>query len=236
MLPTEFHRGWFTMSSSSERVVAPLQRVPLFASLKAEQLAEIAQRAEKLRFRAGDVITHAGTPADGAYLIVSGQAERLEQSNEGEREAIEPGSMIAEMAMLIDQEYHATVVARDRVLVLPQRGHDDYLRVNLACDAMLDSVRWSGGNTSLDAIACGLPIATRPGAFMRARQSAAMLRIAGVPELVADDEDGCVAIAARLAADRDWREAVSGRMVAGAEALFDDTEPIEALAAFLGRG
>ena len=29
---------------------------------------------------------------------------------------------------------------------------------------MLDTLRWSGGNTSLDAIACGLPVVTLPGA------------------------------------------------------------------------
>src|SRR5439155_1937210 len=45
----------------------------------------------------------------------------------------------------------------DRLIVLPQRGHDDYLRINGVCDAMLDTLHWSGGNTSLDALACGLP-------------------------------------------------------------------------------
>jgi hypothetical protein len=50
----------------------------------------------------------------------------------------------------------------DRVLFLPRLSHDDYLRVNTACDLMLDTLHWSGGNTSLDAIACGLPIVTCP--------------------------------------------------------------------------
>lgn len=103
---------------SQERLVIPLQHLPLFSSLKAEQLEEIAHRAEKLRFKAGDVITQAGAPADGAYLIVSGQAERIDAAPAAEREQIVPGSMIGEMAMLIDQEYRATVVARDRVLCL----------------------------------------------------------------------------------------------------------------------
>ena len=124
-------------------------------------------------------------------------------------------------------------VARDRVIVRPQSGHDDYLRVNLACDAMLDSARWSGGNTSLDAIACGLPIATCPGSLMRSRQSAAMLRLAGVPELVADDEDACVAIAARLAADDEWRNALSRRVVEGAACVVDDDAPVDAFASAL---
>ena len=34
---------------------------------------------------------------------------------------------------------------RERTLVLPQMPHADYLAVNLECDAMLDTVRWSEG-------------------------------------------------------------------------------------------
>ena len=96
----------------------------------------------------------------------------------------------------------AGVVLADRMIVRPQCEHDAYLQINQACDAMLDTLRWSGGNTSLDAIACGLPVVTLPGRFMRARQSAAMLTLAGVPELVARDEDDYVRIAAALANER----------------------------------
>lgn len=103
---------------SVDRITTPLQRVALFASLNSQQLEEIAYRAEKLRFRAGDVITHRGAVADGAYIIVSGQAESLDGAVPGEREPIDEGSIIGEMAMLIEHEYRATVVARDRVLCL----------------------------------------------------------------------------------------------------------------------
>lgn len=136
----------------------------------------------------------------------------------------------------LDSVLDAHAVDRARVIVRPQVGHDDYLRINLACDAMLDSARWSGGNTSLDAIACGLPIATLPGPLMRARQSAAMLALAGVPELVAADEDACVAIAARLATERDWRDAMARRIDEGAARVFDDDAPVAALADFLATG
>ena len=74
---------------------------------------------------------------------------------------------------------------RERTRVLPQVGHDDYLRINMLCDAMVDTLHWSGGNSSLDALACGLPVVTLPGAFMRGRQSAGMLSLLGVPELIA---------------------------------------------------
>ena len=120
-----------------------------------------------------------------------------------------------------------------RVQLLPQCGHDDYLRINRACDAMLDTLHWSGGNTSLDALACGLPVVTLPGRFMRGRQSAAMLRLMGIEELVARDADDYVRIAARLAADRAWRDALAARIVAGEGRVFDDRAPVAALARFL---
>ena len=117
-----------------------------------------------------------------------------------------------------------------RIHVLAHVDHADYLRLNSVCDAMLDTLRWSGGNTSLDALACALPIVTLPGTFMRGRQSAAMLEQGGVPELVARDQDEYVAIAARLAADPAWRASLSARLRSGRHALFDDSRPIDALA------
>ncbi len=125
-------------------------------------------------------------------------------------------------------------IAREgRVHLLAQCGHDDYLAINGACDAMLDTLHWSGGNTSLDALACGLPLVTLPGRFMRGRQSAGMLRLMEIDELVAGDADDYVRIAARLAGDRPWREALAARIVAAHARVFDDRAPVEALARFL---
>ena len=102
-----------------DRLVAPLLRVPLFAGLKPLQLTELARQAERVKFRRGDVITRAGEPGDGAYLIVSGPAEHVEpSSSESAAGPVEPGSLIGEMAMLVEHAYRATVIARDRVLCL----------------------------------------------------------------------------------------------------------------------
>lgn len=124
-------------------------------------------------------------------------------------------------------------VAPERIAMLPAMSHDDYLRVNLLCDAMLDTLHWSGGNTTLDALACGLPVVTLPGAFMRGRQSTAMLRLAGVHELIASDEADYVAIASRLVRDRAWRDELAARIDAGRSLVFDRPEPVEAFAQLL---
>jgi CRISPR-associated protein Csy1 len=125
------------------------------------------------------------------------------------------------------------VRAGTRIVMLPQCRHDVYLAINRACDAMLDTLRWSGGNTSLDAIACGLPVVTLPGELMRARQSAAMLSLAGVDELVAASVDDYVAKAKRVVGDGAWRASLSARLIAGGPRVFDVPAPIEALQRWL---
>jgi len=101
---------------------------------------------------------------------------------------------------------------------------------------MLDTLRWSGGNTSLDAIASGLPIVTLPGAYMRGRQSAGMLETMGLRELVASDAEDYVRKAAAVATDAVYRGELSRKMAAARDRVFDDAAPTAALAEFLAQG
>jgi signal-transduction protein with cAMP-binding, CBS, and nucleotidyltransferase domain len=102
-----------------DKVVTPLLRVPAFAGLKPLQITEIARQVKKLKFLRGDIITKAGQMGDGAYLIVSGPTERVSGHGVGAKcEPVEPGSLIGEMAMLIEHAYGSTVVARDWVFCL----------------------------------------------------------------------------------------------------------------------
>jgi CRISPR-associated protein Csy1 len=134
--------------------------------------------------------------------------------------------------MAIAFERHEISLA-ERMRVLAAVPHDDYLRVNLACDAMLDTLHWSGGNTTLDALACGLPVITLPGAFMRGRQSAAMLRAVGADALIARDIVSYRTIAARCIDDSGWRAQLAQTIRNGLGGLFDRREPIDALAELL---
>jgi CRISPR-associated protein Csy1 len=127
----------------------------------------------------------------------------------------------------------AAGIATERVRVLPQYAHDDFLRINAVCDVMLDTLHWSGGNTSLDALACGLPIVTLPGRFMRGRQSAGMLALMGVEELVARDADDYVRIVAALADDGERRAGLAQRIRDARARIFDDPAPVAALARWL---
>ena len=122
-----------------------------------------------------------------------------------------------------------------RIKILPVVDHAAYRRINALCDFMLDTLHWSGGNASLDALAQGLPLVTLPGTFMRGRQSMAMLQILGVEELIAGSRDELLETAVRLSADAAWRHSLRERILAARHHLFDDPKPVEALIALLER-
>ncbi len=122
-----------------------------------------------------------------------------------------------------------------RVKVLPNMSHDDYKRVNQLCDVMIDTLYWSGGNTSLDALAMGLPIVTLRGEFMRGRQSAAMLSMMGLSDLIATNERDYLRIALRLGTDVEFRQQAVRRIIDQRHKIFNDPAPIKALVDFFKR-
>ena len=117
-------------------------------------------------------------------------------------------------------------------MMLPPQTQADYWDLNQRSDIFLDSLSWSGGHTTLEAIACELPIVTCPGDFMRGRHSYGILRALGVTETIAQTEAEYIAIAVRLAQDLTWRQQVVAQMRDRHAALYDDTTCIEALEAF----
>ena len=116
---------------------------------------------------------------------------------------------------------------------LPRTSPEGFRQLLASSDVMLDAMRFSGGNTSLDAIAQGLPLVTLPGPWMRSRQTAAMLRRCGVPELIASSADDYVETAVRVATDLPFAAALRQRLRDGAGHLFNDETPLAALVDWL---
>jgi predicted O-linked N-acetylglucosamine transferase (SPINDLY family) len=117
--------------------------------------------------------------------------------------------------------------------ILPQLDHARFLRMYRAADIYLDGHHWSGCNTTYEALSAGLPVVTWPGTMMRARHSAAILRAAGLGDLIAQDEDSYVALACRLARNPEWRATIRRRVVDKASIIFNDPAPIADLADFI---
>lgn len=127
------------------------------------------------------------------------------------------------------------VPPRGQVKFLPRMESSYFRRVLALADVVLDTPRWSGGNTSIDAFAADMPVVTLPGRFMRGRQTMAMLRLMGLEQLIAASADEYVRIALEIARhpalSATLREAIAERR----GVLFDRPEPLEAFAAALLR-
>jgi len=119
-----------------------------------------------------------------------------------------------------------------QIKVLPRMAHENYLRVNLLCDVMLDTLHWSGGNTTLDALACSLPVVTMPGKFMRGRQSYGMLKCMGLNELIAHDYKDYIEIATRLGTDKAWHQQVVQQITTSSDAIFGVETPLRQMEQF----
>ena len=97
---------------------------------------------------------------------------------------------------------------QDYGVMMPQLEQNDYFRLNLLADIYLDNLSLSGGNTTLEAIACHLPVVTCPGEFMRGRHSYAILKKLGITETIATDKNHYIEIAIRLGLDNQWRQTI----------------------------
>jgi protein O-GlcNAc transferase len=123
--------------------------------------------------------------------------------------------------------------ARSFVILLPSMTQERYTALNSVVDVFLDSMGWSGGNTTLEALQHAVPIVTRPGDTMRSCHSGAILAHIGVEDTVARDNDEYIAIAVRLANDPQWREDIRSRLNERKAMLADDKGAVSALGDFL---
>ena len=99
--------------------------------------------------------------------------------------------------------------------------HDRYAVVDLA----LDTLPYSGGDTTVAALSAGIPVVARIGARHAERMAASILAHAGLTALIADTDSRYVDLAIRLATDAAFR---AGQSAAIRAALTNSplTEPV----------
>jgi protein O-GlcNAc transferase len=134
----------------------------------------------------------------------------------------------------LDQSFGAAGLrASDYCVFLPRLDEPHYLAAMGACDIFLDSIGWSGCNSTLESLVHNLPIVTLRGDLMRGRHSAAILTMMGMDQAVAKSIDDYVAIAASLATDGSRRMAMKTRIGQSKHRVYRDRSCIAALEEFL---
>ncbi len=104
-----------------------LARVPVFATLGRDDLAEVAKVAVPRRFSRHQVIFRDGDASDTCYVIRSGHARAVREHPDGRQIALAhfgPGDIFGELAMFNDERRSATVEALDDVEAMAILGRD----------------------------------------------------------------------------------------------------------------
>ena len=93
-------------------------------------------------------------------------------------------------------------VDRARITVQPYVALEDYFRSFDAVDVALDTMPFSGGTTTCDALWMGVPVITVPGARPSSRSAASILTTAGLGDWIASSPEDYVRLAVEFARDR----------------------------------
>lgn len=115
------------------------------------------------------------------------------------------------------------------VCVIPTLDRKRFFGLMQKSAVMLDTLGFSGFNTALQGIECGLPVLAREGNFMRSRLASAIMRRMDLSELVARDDGEFVQKAIQLAGDASLRKELRQKIVDRRAVLFQDIEPVKAL-------
>jgi predicted O-linked N-acetylglucosamine transferase (SPINDLY family) len=115
------------------------------------------------------------------------------------------------------------------VSFIPMLGRADFFALMRQSAVLLDSPGFSGFNTAMQAIECGLPVLAFEGEFMRGRLTSGILRQLDLPQWVATTTDEFIQKAVQLAHDPEGRKALQATIMARRDRVFRDLAPVRAL-------
>jgi predicted O-linked N-acetylglucosamine transferase (SPINDLY family) len=121
----------------------------------------------------------------------------------------------------------------DHATFLPQLDRSRFFALMQRAHLMLDTIGFSGFNTVIQAIECGLPVVAREGRFLRGRLGSGILRHIGMDALVTDSDDAYVELAVALTRDPARCDQLRDEIVRRRSSLFGDIAPVRALESFL---
>ena len=100
--------------------IAFLDCVPTLHILGREVLRILAISTESLHIRGGDNLFEEGEPADGGYVVLDGaiMLRSVRDRSAGEAVVARPGTLIGEMALIVETSRPATATAMESSTVL----------------------------------------------------------------------------------------------------------------------
>lgn len=123
--------------------------------------------------------------------------------------------------------------ASSQLIVMPRMDNSAFQAAARLCDVYLDSIEWSGCNTTLEVLAYNLPVITLRGSTMRGRHTYSFLKMMGLDELIANDLESYVQLAIRIGRDAPMRERVRTEISRRVARLYGDMTSVRALEEFV---
>jgi predicted O-linked N-acetylglucosamine transferase (SPINDLY family) len=123
----------------------------------------------------------------------------------------------------------ADVDFNSHVSFITPLGRADFFALMRQSALLLDTLSFSGFNTAVQAVECGLPVLAFEGDFMRGRLASGLLRQLDLPQLVATTTAEFVQRAVELAHDPAGRKALRATILARHDRVFRDLAPVRAL-------
>ncbi|GAB2184988.1 cyclic nucleotide-binding domain-containing protein [Roseibium sp. LAB1] len=113
-----------------ETEVEALRKVPLFRGIDETKLRLLAFISDRTEYPAGERLCSQGEEGDCAFIILSGDADVLVDTPEGEKKVaqVSENSIVGEIAILCDVPRTATLVAANDMDVLTV-SKDDFLKL-----------------------------------------------------------------------------------------------------------
>lgn len=103
---------------SLEDYIELLGATSICEGLSREQLALIVQNTRKCFFQRGECLIEEGLDGQTAYLILSGTVDVEDAPADCAGESLGRGTLVGELAMLVETTYGVTVRAKERVRAL----------------------------------------------------------------------------------------------------------------------
>src|SRR3984885_12826650 len=115
------------VATTSEETIALLQGVPVFSTLGADDLAQVAEVTVPRTFVAGETVFREGDSGDTCYVVRSGRARAIREHVDGRSIALAtfgPGEIFGELAMFDSELRSATVEAIEETVAIAILGSD----------------------------------------------------------------------------------------------------------------
>jgi len=153
---------------------------------------------------------------------IDGLLKGIMERDPGGRLVLIRGAFQEWMDTLVNRFHRTMPAVAERIHFLPHLPPAQFMQLLAVSDVMLDTPHFNGQNSSLEALALGLPVVTLPTGLQRGRHTRAMYLKMNIDDCIAQSPEDYIRIAVRLGTDAAHRQELRNRILARNAVLFEN--------------